>query len=563
MKFCRFSLFFLFFCLGTVIFAQKADSLSEKSNRYLVAKLDSFQFDRQNPLAWVYLNAYIKNAKRKNDFETLFYGYREASYYSNAEEKIVYSDSALIISQKTNNVDLISNAFYTKGRVYYQYRDYKNALDNYLMANETLENSKDQYLKHKILYAISVVKLSLGYYDEVLESLSQASRYFKSENSPDHHLMYLRSLYRTGEVYQAMDDYPKAKETNLLGLQESIKYKEEIQEQYFNLALGIDDYFAEDYALAIQNIEKSLPTMKENGYFEMEEKGNFYIAKSYLGLRQEDKALLYFQKIDSLFLKNHYLPNELRETYEWLIDFYKTHHDKDQQLYYINQLLEVDKINAENNQYLAHKLHKEYDTKRLWEEKKNLERRFTNWQYFAMGTLALLLLTALLYFFKYRKTQKENKLLRSQYETLMKESTEKKAGQNAINPNKKMKEISEDVVENILERLNRFEEKKEFLNPNLDQKSMADKFKTNTAYLSKVINTYKETNFNGYLNNLRINHIIETLKKEPKYRSYSLEAIAKKAGFTSPRQFSDVFLSETGLRPTYFLEQIRKESEVI
>lgn len=556
--------FFLLFCISFPIFGQKTDSLSQKSNRYLVAKLDSFQFDRFNPLVWVYLDAYIKNAKSKNDLETIYYGYRSGIYHSKTEDlQIMYADSAIFTAVKSEKIDLVGESYIEKGLVFYNLRKYQKSLDYYLEAHKLLSNSQNEFLKNKIDYFISVIKIYLGYYEDALNLIEAPLSYFKTQNTPNGNLFYIRCLYRKGEAYLAIKNYTKAKEVNLLGLKESIKYNEKIQEQYFNLAIGIDDYYAKNYALAIQNIDKSLPMMKDNGYFEMEEKGHFYIAKSWLGLRQENKALLHFQEVDRLFAKHQYLPNELRSTYEWLINYYKKENDKDLQLYYINQLLEVDKLNAENNQYLAYKINKEYDTRRLMEEKKRLEDRFTSWKYYAVGLLILLLIITLIYFFKYRKAQKDNKLLRSQYESLINKKPTISPDSETSKLKKRVKEIPEEVVENILARLNKFEENKEFLNPNLDQKLMAEKFKTNTAYLSKVINTYKETNFNGYLNKLRINFIIDLLKKEPKYRNYTVETLSETAGFTTSRHFSDIFFSETGLRPTYFLEEIRKEKKVL
>src|SRR5690606_33476085 len=115
--------------------------------------------------------------------------------------------------------------------------------------------------------------------------------------------------YRKGEAYQAMKNFEKASEINLLGLQEAIKFKEKIQEQYFNLAIGIDDYHSGNYALAIQNILKALPTMQKNGYFEMEEKGHYYLAKSYLALNQEKQSLFHLEQVDCLFVKYKYLLN--------------------------------------------------------------------------------------------------------------------------------------------------------------------------------------------------------------------------------------------------------------
>ncbi|MBW7871493.1 MAG: helix-turn-helix domain-containing protein [Flavobacteriia bacterium] len=87
------------------------------------------------------------------------------------------------------------------------------------------------------------------------------------------------------------------------------------------------------------------------------------------------------------------------------------------------------------------------------------------------------------------------------------------------------------------------------------------KLKTNTTYLSKVINSQKEKNFNSYLNGLRINYVINLLKKEPQYRHYTIQALAEICGYTNARQFSIAFYEETKLKPSYFLNQIRKEKE--
>lgn len=555
-------LFSVVFCLSAMIFGQKTDSLSDKSNRYLVEKIENFQFDRSNPLVWSYISAYINNAKKINDFETLHYGYREAAYFSEFQNKIAYSDSALTAAEKTKNKDLIASALYDKGRTYYGFRDYKETLDYYLKAAGELEDSENKYLKNKIIYGISVVKLYLMYYEEALDGFTQTTRYYKNKDNPDHILMYLRSLFREGEARQALKEYGSAAETNLLGLQESLKHGEKIQEQYFNLAIGIDDYHANEYVSAIRNIQKAIPLMSENGYFEMEQKGHFYVAKSYLALKQPDKALTHFQSIDSLFTANGYLSNELRSAYEWLIDHYKNENEKDKQLYYINRLLEVDKANAENNRYLAYKVHKEYDTQRLTEEKERLEKRFANWKYYVLGLLIVLSITAAYFFNRSQKAERKNKELRKKYEEFLLRKKKMIVNPDIENTRKKVpKEIPVEIVEDLLNRLEAFEKNKEFLDPKTEQRYLAEKFKTNSTYLSKAINTYKETNFNGYINKLRVNYIVDLLLKAPKYRAYTIEALSKEAGFATSRHFSDAFLAETGLRPNYFLEQIQKEKE--
>lgn len=560
----RFLILFIFIFNPIFLYCQQADSLSSMPNRYLVAKLDSLQFDKNNPMVWVYLGAYIKNAKIKEDYKTLFYGYRTAVFHSEGVAKLAYSDSALMSAKKINDSDFIGQAYYLKGHIFYEKREYKNTLDNFLLANEILSTSNDHFTIHQVNYGIAVVKSYLGYYSDALPLLQASAEYFHNHKSADGNLYYIRCLFRKGEIYQNMGNFAKAQEVNLLGLQESIKYEEKIQEQYFNLAIGVDEFNDKNYALSIKNIEKALPTMQENSYFEMEGKAYYYLAKSFIALKQEEKALANFEMIDSLFVKHNYLNQQLRGTYEWLIDHYKLTSNKDKQLYYINQLLKVDQVNAANNQYLVHKINKDYDTQRLIKEKEQLEKDFSNWRYYAIGLLILFLLITLLYFHKFRKSQQYNQKLHLQYQELLRKNREERIldNQNIDSPKKVVKEIPENIVEDLLNRLEKFENNQEFLNRNIDLKSLADKFKTNTTYLSKVVNTYKKRNFNSYVNKLRINYMIELLKKEPKYRNYTIEALSEIAGFTSSRHFSDTFHAETGLRPTYFLEKIQKEEKI-
>ena len=260
--------------------------------------------------------------------------------------------------------------------------------------------------------------------------------------------------------------------------------------------------------------------MIENQYFDLESKGHFYIGKSFTGLGQEDKVIFHFQKVDSIFILNRYLDSEIRESYEWMVNYYKKHNNKDLQLYYVNQLLEVDRVSAENNKYLAFKINKEYDTKTLLETKQKLEERFTVWQRYSFWIIGLLFLISIVILVRYLRLREKNKALREQYELTLQQEP------NAIEKTKnKLTDIPQETVDEILNRLENFEKSKEFLNPRLDQKWLADKFKTNSAYLSKVINSYKENNFSRYVNHLRIRYLIQTLKNEPKYRQYTIQAL--------------------------------------
>lgn len=555
----RYVIFFFLFCLSWSIIGQKQDSLSDKTFKYLASKIDSLEFERGSDLNWIYLNAFIRNAKQKENHIALFYGYESGAFHS-SDKKLEYADSTLWAARKTKDSIFIAKAYRLKASVYYDYRQYANALDYNLKAEKTLKTGTDESLKQKIRYSIGVIKMYLGQFEEARPIFEEARDYFGSFDDYAHRLMYLRSLYRLGEVNQLNGQETQAVTINLTGLKESLSINQKYQEMYFYLAIGIDNYLAEDYELAIQHIHKAIPEIEGLGDFDVVEKARFYLGKSYSAIGQEELALENFKEVDSLFIKNRFLNPLARGSYEWLIDFYKTRNDKDKQLYYVNQLLRADQINAENNLQLVYTLHKEYDTKRLEATKAQLERQFANWRRYALFIVSLLLIGGLYFFIKYRKTKREHRELRSLYKELIHNK------QEIIQPIKetpaeisKKQQIPEEVIEDILKKLARFEEENEFLNPRIDLQYLSKKFKTNTTYLSKIINSQKKKNFSSYLNMLRINFIIELLKQEPKYRLYTVQALAEHCGYTNSRQFSDAFYTETGIRPAYFIEQIQKE----
>lgn len=119
--------------------------------------------------------------------------------------------------------------------------------------------------------------------------------------------------------------------------------------------------------------------------------------------------------------------------------------------------------------------------------------------------------------------------------------------------------ISDDTFSDLLLKLEKFENSQKFLKKDINLTYLANSFNTNTRYLSDVINQHKEKNFYNYLNGLRIQYITELLHKEPKFREYKISYLAEISGFTSREVFSSIFKKETGVTPSYFINNLRKE----
>jgi tetratricopeptide (TPR) repeat protein len=100
----------------------------------------------------------------------------------------------------------------------------------------------------------------------------------------------------------------------------------------------------------------------------------FYQGKSLMALGKMPLAIPKFEKVDSIFNKNQFILPKLRNNYEILISYYKKQKNAEKQLYYMNQLLKSDSIIGKDFIYLSTKIHKDYDTKALYEEKKTRKR---------------------------------------------------------------------------------------------------------------------------------------------------------------------------------------------
>ncbi|WP_449399368.1 hypothetical protein [Chryseobacterium wanjuense] len=92
---------------------------------------------------------------------------------------------------------------------------------------------------------------------------------------------------------------------------------------YFLLCKGISDYKKKQYKLTLDHLNPSIALVKKSGDFAWLSVGYFYVGKSYLGLKNNVKSIIYFKKVDSIFQKHQFILPELRENYELLINHYK------------------------------------------------------------------------------------------------------------------------------------------------------------------------------------------------------------------------------------------------
>lgn len=558
---CR-NLLFLFLLISTVFSAQ--NSLVE----YTQLQKTYYQFSENDTRALRFVNRSIDKAKKNQNFRHLTYAYEDALYYSSTgEQKLKYADSAIIFSIKTGDSALISKSYLGKGIVFYfNFKNYKRALHQYLLASSFAANDQDLYLLNKIKYHIGIVKSYLGYYPEAIICFKECNIFFRNNLNPSQNPNlqynntrgYLNTIHQLIIINRQLKNWKKA--DSLLYLTVPYRQLPEFRQEkgYFLKEVGIKSYFRKEYQKSIDTLLIAANIIKEKKEDSPLALTYFYLGSAYLKLQDTGKGIAYLQKVDSLFNQNQSIFPELRAAYELLlkkIDF-NTHPEN--AIYYTSQLLKVDEILTNDFPVLSSRIYREYDTKTLRLEKEKLlksKKTDDTFRVFSI-VITLLLLLILLYFF-----QKQKRISQNYKKVLLTLQNKPFHEETHSNPQSTVRkhDYSPDIVSSILDKLTEFEHENKFIEKNLTIRSLASKLNTNGSHLSYVINEHKHMNFNSYLKVLRISYITELLYHDKKYLKYTIEALAECCGIKSRQQFSNQFYEINGIRPTDFINQRKEE----
>ncbi|RXM48055.1 helix-turn-helix domain-containing protein [Flavobacterium sp. YO12] len=555
-------LFLLFFYLAS---AQKnnwkiPDSLKKKKYEYLDNRF--YDLKRDSTSAAVYAYTYLHKAQNEKNWKEIISGYQNLVLISPPKQRIMYADSMIYTAKKTNDNKLIGGAFLSKGTVYYGMKKQQEALDNYLTAHNYISRTKDQYLIHKVKYCIALTKFYIGFYEEAASLMKQCADYYKGQQFRP----YLNSLHMLGLCHNKLGDYGRCSEINRFGISESQRLGIEEMIPYFRHSEGINEYFKKNYGASIKNIEYSLDAIKENNDFGNEAVGYFYIGKNYWSLGQKEKAFDYFALVDRIFIEKNYLRPDLRQAFELMISYSKSTKNLDKQAYYIDQLLKADTLLTENSRYIVGKIHKQYDTTELLSEKEKIAaensiiRQKLVWKkkYERIFTVSIILMSisiiALIYrHYRIRSIYKKN------YQLLIRKIDAKKNSPKVKTDAVPLKNISSETASLLLKQLENFENKKRFLEKDWKLGSLAADFNTNAKYLANILEHYRQKGINEYINGLRIDYIIPLLQTESRLKYYTYAALAQEAGFSTTERFTKAFLAKTGIAPSYFIGQLKKE----
>jgi len=524
-------------------------------------KIDSLVYKNANASPLIHF--YIKKSKKENNLKALVYAYRYASQNPSEKYKIKYSDSAILVAKKINDNSILTEAYINKSSLLIAKNEHDIASNYLMLANRIAEKTNDNYLKYQTIYSIAQNYLYLGRLSDAKKEYEKCVNFFsvnldKSQTyGKNYEMMFMYSLISLIDTNSKLNQFSE----NKILLKKTFQYIKENNSNfyyaYFISCEGTNAYHLKNYFLAIEKLKKAQTLYQDSWphYTDI-----FYIGMSYWKLGNKKEAVKYFEKLDKEYYKDKNQDPQFRPSYELLIEYYASKNNTDKQLEYINKLMSLDKSYEKNYKYLFAKIHKEYDSQKLIDEKNSIENSLKVHQYLTLLVIIISIVFISFSTYKYFQMQRRYK---ERFEQIILKNTEiEKIPVTIVGEDKtvtpKIAGLSESTVAYILEQLDIFEKEQQFLDSKITQKLLSEKLGTNPTYLSKIINAYKGKNFSNYLNDLRLEYIVELLKTEHQFLEKEIKELANIAGFTNAEAFSDNFQRKFEIKPSYFIKMMKE-----
>ena len=525
---------------------------------------------------------YLQKAKEKQIPEDIINGYRKKAFLvKDYESQNKYADSLLQFTLQIKNTQAIGQAFNTKSQIEFINKDYEKALEYGLQAEDYLKKSGDDYTLNKVKSSISSIYYHLEEFEKSTQVTKESLIYYQSQlndssNAYNNLRGYINNVYALSKIYfrqQKNDTLTFLIREGYRAANKLIEKDKVLETAYFDLINGMYHHRSRQFNTSDSLLTKALPPISNNDDYANEHLVYLYLGKNAWEQNEREKALLYFQKIETLYQETQFANTELSEAFNYLITYYQDKKDLEKELYYTKLLMGLSTELHKTNSKLSSYIHTHLDTKKLEASKQKLERELSKSQSQIKGLYGLVTALILLVFIGLVYYQKKQQKLQQQYKLLIHESPkvqltqaihrqEEPKGQSVSQIPLDEKATQQPLTTNqVLNRkLADFEQKKGYLQK-ITQDELARQFGTNRNTLSKFFNEEKNINFSDYLKHLRIQHAVRELTYNPKLHLLNLTGLADEFGFGSSKSFSNSFKEITKISVTDFIKMRQQDED--
>jgi len=466
-------------------------------------------------------------------------------------------------AKNAGNPEVLANAYLVLGEIQLMSKESKQALSNMYKALEISNKLKESNLQELVLSKISAFLYISGEYQEanrirrkillVYENKPLDSAFSKKDRGIK--LIYTHAAL--AGAYRKLNEMDSAIicEHNI---KKYLKDVDSCTKAIYYLMQAERFYDQKRFKEAKPLYQKShemcpaeLPLMQLNY--------DYQTGKVELGLKNYSEAIRILQGgLDAYQV----LPQEegfMDDYYKLLANAYKETGNFEKANFYFEKHIvssaEFSQLKGDASNAFRDKAMKEFSAELLkMEEDRKSQSRFLN---FILAISSLFILALLLILLRFYRIRKKNEIRFEELlsklnspNTLIVDSKDVALEELSTN------DVAPEITHQILVGLKELETKLYFLNSDCNSYNVAKKIKTNTTYLSKVVNQEFEKNFNTYINDLRVNYAIVKLKEDKKFRSFSIQSIAEELGYKSADSFTKYFKIHTGLNPSFYIKQL-------
>tara|TARA_R110002012_G_scaffold300131_1_gene499700 strand:+ start:67191 stop:68903 length:1713 start_codon:yes stop_codon:yes gene_type:complete len=558
----------------SIIFSLHCFVWSQEEHREDIYYTDSIRkyFFSDSVKTKVFINAYISESINEGNPKNLWEGYHNlTSYYNrfNDTSKVVQYTDTLFSVAKTNNLKVeLLKSYHLK--------------NNYL---KMLFGLDDPRIIENIFNALEIAQ-EIGskiwqckYYNDIAEYYKLTRDFDNALDFYNKNLLMLKGIIKTSDykaykvwggnyentcldvadIYIQINKIDAAKTYNQMaksvldtiegGYSDVSRYRYIVNELEINL-LENDIESAKKMLLIVQD---SIPEVFKRPFREY--------AKLYLqGLVSYHegnfkKAIASFESIDTVRIKNNErLGMFHNDLYKYL---YKSHlqlGNSKKSDYYFD--LHMESLNGQMDLNNSVNLNlKNTELAKYNEEVSALSEQRAEQRFYLIAFISgsLISFIGVILFFKKRQKKSKEKLNRLVAEI--------KSQKQVVKREKVALNIHDEEIKRIIKRLHKLEEKEYYLRIDCTAINLAKKLKTNTTYLSKIINVHYQKNFTTYINDLRIDYVLERLQNDSQLRKYSIQGIANEIGFKSKESFNAAFKKRTGVLPSALIKELKKTTD--
>ena len=557
---------FMFFALISfygIAQQQMVQKFNDSISNFSLKELDnlSIHFERKNDTAKAILTAkkLILKSRNKDNHK-----YHSRGYYSlvvlnkDLHLKESYVDSMLTYAEKAEVNNLLANGNYLKGNIKYYKGEYRSAMELLSKAYRISLKDYNTRTSNKIETRMASIKNVLGRFYEANVIYKKAYNEYNSKKikTRSDKARLISSAYNLSLSFSYLKQYDSTLAYVKRGKYLIEEYNLRRLENRFVRSEAIGNFGKGNIDLAIQQFKISNKNISNHDLAE----SYFYLGQLFKKKNLLDSTIYYYLKSDSILSHTKTSPFiGAKRLYKNLYNEYKKKNDLPSRDKYLKKFFKLDSVDESLKSNISDGLHKLYDLPRIKANQELADNRKIVFRVITLSVFIALIMSLILLRKKKRELKKQ-KLIVQKY--LNKESDNLISPVNpAVLQSNKKSYINDETTDRILALLEDFEENKKFLDKNITQESLSKEMLSNSTNLSKIINTHKGVNFSTYMKTLRIKYALEMLQSEEEFLKYSIGGLAEEFGFSNPDSFSRAFKEITKVKPSVFMDELKKHRD--